>query len=418
MKTIAIAITLILLTSYYDAANASSTLVHTLNDPTPKNSDAFGASVSLDGNFALVGASGHKSGGLSLGQAHLFDVGSGNLIYNLNDPTPTTNDYFGYSVDIDNGYIVVGATGDDTLGNAIGQAHIFEVATGNLLFTLNDPSPTTADRFGASVGINGNNIIVGAPGDDSNGTDDGQAYLFDATSGNLLQTFSAPASALSNQFGVTVALDGNNVLIGSPYDNSDGTNVGRAYLYDAVSGNLLHTLSDPTITGADNFGVSLDIEGSRILVGARHDSSSGVETGQAHLFDTLTGNLLETFNDPSPTDFDWFGSSVALNGNHVLIGARYDENFSAYTGSAHLFNITSGNLIETFNDPTNTGADDFGVFDNIALENESILIGAAGDRSLPNNSGQAHLFVLDIPEPSSAFLIASMGTVIICLRYT
>ena len=62
------------------------------------------------------------------------------------------------------------------------------------------------------------------------------------------------------------------------------------------------------------------LDGNNVLIGARYDDTNGTDVGQAHLFD-LSGNLLQTFDDPTPTTEDLFGWSVALDGNNVLIGA-------------------------------------------------------------------------------------------------
>ena len=101
-----------------------------------------------------------------------------------------------------------------------------------LLQTFNDPTVTTEDYFGWSVAIDGNNVLIGAYGDDTSGYYVGQAHLFDATTGNLLQTFNDPTAwTLHDYFGNSVAIDGNNVLIGTAYDDSNGGDVGQAYLF-------------------------------------------------------------------------------------------------------------------------------------------------------------------------------------------
>jgi hypothetical protein len=96
-------------------------------------------------------------------------------------------------------------------------------ATSLLKQTFNDPTVTTGDQFGVSVAIDGNNVLIGANGDDTNGNFVGQAHLFDATTGNLLQTFDDPTVTTNDSFGASVAIDGNNVLIGAGGDNTNGT---------------------------------------------------------------------------------------------------------------------------------------------------------------------------------------------------
>ena len=79
------------------------------------------------------------------------------------------------------------------------------------------------------------------------------------------------------------------------------------------------------------------IQGDHVLIGARLDDTAGANVGQVHLFDTLTGALLQTFDDPTVTLGDEFGRSVALDGNHVVVGAFKDSTLGSEVGQAHLF---------------------------------------------------------------------------------
>ena len=130
-----------------------------------------------------------------------------------------------------------------------------------------------------------------------------------------------PGSAVGDAFGFSVALDGNHVLIGASRDDTNGVQVGQAHLFDGdpmspTFGNLLWTFDDPTPTpdgfafGGDAFGWSVAIDGGNVLVGARQDDTNGLGVGQAHLFDgdpmsPNFGDLLQTFDDPTPTPGDF-----------------------------------------------------------------------------------------------------------------
>jgi hypothetical protein len=388
-----------------------------IDDPTVTNGDGFGSSVAIDGNNVVVGAPGNDSAGIdaNVGQAYRFDLASGGLLQTYDDPTITIADIFGTSVAIFGNNVVVGAPSDDTNGANIGQAHIFDATTGNVLHTLDDPTVTTSDFFGNSVAIDGNNVLVGAHGDDTNGVGNaniGQAHLFDATTGNLVRTFDDPTITVGDNFGFSVAIDGNNALIGAFGDNSNGSTVGQAYLFDIITGNLLRTFDDPTVTSGDQFGVSVAIDGGNVLIGALRDDSGGVNVGQAHLFDAATGNLLRTFDDPTPTSQDHFGHAVAISGDRVLIGAPLDDTNSEDAGQAHLFDAVTGALLQTFNDPVvdadlETG-DHFGTA--LAMVGDDILIGEARDDTNGFNVGQVYHFsasAVPIPEPGSLSLISA-----------
>ena len=325
-------------------------------------------------------------------------VGASVLLQTFDDPTITGFDWFGFSVALDGDNVLIGAPSDATNGSPVGQAHLFNATTGALLQTFDDPTITGFDRFGNSVALDGDNVLIGAPSDATNGSPVGQAHLFDAITGNLLQTFDDPTITGGDGFGLSVALDGDNVLIGAPFDATNGppngSPVGQAYLFNAITGNLLQTFDDPTITGGDGFGFSVALDGDNVLIGAPLDATNGSPVGQAHLFDAITGNLLQTFDDPTITGNDGFGFSVALDGDNVLIGALSDATNGLGVGQAYLFNATTGALLQTFNDPTITGADQFG--SSVALDGDNVLIGAPFDatNAPPNGPpvGQAYLF--------------------------
>ena len=97
--------------------------------------------------------------------------------------------------------------------------------------TFNNPTPANFDVFGYSVAISGNNALIGAPLDAMGGVNAGSAYLFDITTGTLLQTFNNPTPESDDIFGNSVAISGNNALIGAPRNATGGFDAGSAYLY-------------------------------------------------------------------------------------------------------------------------------------------------------------------------------------------
>lgn len=380
------------------SASASFTLVQTFDDPTPTRSDRYGTSVAVDANRVLIGAIHDDTNGINVGQAQLFDAITGNLLRTFDDPTITIADRFGASVAVDGNHALIGAFHDDTNGTNVGQTHLFDVTTGSLLQTFNDPMATEFDLFGGSVAIDGDHVLIGAPGDDTHGYNVGQAHLFDAATGNLLRTFDDPTISNRDSFGHSVAIDGNHVLIGAPGDSSIRPDVGQAHLFGVTSGAVLQTFNAPTFTRFDSFGNSVAIDGNNVLIGAFRTETDGSEIGRAHLFDAVTGNLLQTFDDPTITTDDRFGNSVAIDGEHVLIGAFRDNTNGSAVGQAHLFHASTGNLLQTFDDPTITRLDSFG--HSVAIDGDHVLIGANFDGTNGFFIGQAHLFAV-VPAPAA-----------------
>ncbi len=118
------------------------------------------------------------------------------------------------------------------------------------------------------------------------------------------------------------------------------------------------TLLNPTPTNQGFFGNAISIDENLLLIGAPSEGSG--EPGIVYLFDTATGNLEQTFLNPTPAPDDGFGSGVAISGSLVVIGARNDDTGADNAGAAYLFDTTNGNLLQTFLNPTPEVNDQFG----------------------------------------------------------
>lgn len=366
-------------------------LKRTLKKPMPAIRDYLGVSVAVWGNNVVVGAYGDDTGGATDGgRAYLFDARTGDLIRAFDDPMPTDTRQFGGSVAISGNKVVVGSLYDDTGAFEAGSAYVFDVATGVLIKALHNPSPDAGDWFGYSVAISGDYVVVGAHKDDTGASDAGRAYLFDAASGTLLQTFENPTPAADDRFGYAVAISGNNVVVGAYWDDTGAVDAGSAYLFDAVSGALIWTFSEPTPMVGDNLGISVAVSGNNVLVGAYHDDTGATDAGSAYLFDATTGALLHTFNNPEPNPADGFGWSVAISGNKALVGAYFDDAGAGNAGSAYLFDAETGGLLQTFNNPFPAINDYFGF--SVAVYGNSVVVGSYFDDTDATDAGSAFLY--------------------------
>ena len=111
-------------------------------------------------------------------------------------------------------------------------AYVFDASTGNLVSTLADPVPGIND-FGASVAVRGNTVVVGAYAADTGAADSGAACIFDAPSGGLLASLADPVPVASDQFGSSVSISGTIVAVGTPLWDGTSMNRGDVYLFDA-----------------------------------------------------------------------------------------------------------------------------------------------------------------------------------------
>ena len=368
-----------------------------LLSPNPALNDLFGDVARVSGNIVLIGAPADDLGADGAGGAYLFDILTGSVIQTFVSPTPDFGDDFGNGGDILGNLVVIGARNDDAAGEDTGTAYLFDANTGQLLQSFLNPSPDLNDNFAEVIAIDNNHVVIGSPEDDMGAIDSGSAFVFDATTGELLHTLSNPTPGQGENFGGDVAIDGNLILVGARRDDTGANDSGAAYLFDAVTGELLQSFFNPSPTSSakEQFGVSLAIDGNNVLIGAREFDAGVRNSGAAYLFDASTGNLLQTFANPSPGQDDFFGSApggtaIAIEDDIVLIGALQDDTSALNSGIAYAFHAETGELLQTIYNPTPDDNEQFGFA--VALEGGRAVISADRATDSGFSSGAAYIF--------------------------
>jgi len=261
----------------------SGAVVQTIPSPRPFD-DLFGSSLAAVGNAVLVGAPFDGTGQPGAGAAHLFDPRSGTLLRTFVNPNPGPYDLFGQAVAAAGANVLVGAPYDDTTAPNAGAAYLFDTSSGALLHTFTSPRIHRGDLFGSAVaGVDGN-VLVGAPFDASVASNAGAAYLFDASTGALLRAFVDPDPITDERFGSSVAGVAGNVLVGAPLADGDEVNAGIVHLFDPATGQPLATFVNPTPTANDQFGITLAAIGADIVVGGWLDDTAAVDSGAVYLY--------------------------------------------------------------------------------------------------------------------------------------
>ena len=313
-------------------------LIRTFLNPTPAKNDMFGLSVAALGTNVIISAPGDSTKGTASGAVYIFDAATGTLLNTLFSPgTLPAKDTFGFSVAVFGNYIVVGAPSGGAADPpfATGVAYLFD-ASGAYKRTLQRPGASASDLFGYSVASVGNSILVGAP---LASNEFGVADLFD-TAGNFIREFISPNPTVDDDFGWSVAALGNNVLVGAPRDSTGAVNAGAAYLFDGTTGSLVETFEKPTPMSGDGFGTSIAVVGSNVLVGVPGDGTGATNAGAVYLFEGTSGTLLYSLQSPTPTTKDAFGYSVASVGKNIFIGAWGDDSLATDAGAAYFFVVT------------------------------------------------------------------------------
>ena len=255
----------------------------------------------------------------------------------LLDPGPSAGDVFGHAVAMSGARMVVVARG-------VGNAYVYDLAsaTPTIVAILNDPMPEDLDSFGSSVAISGPRVVVGGSGGSATGAPDaGIAYVYDlgsATPTTPVMTLVNPVPEEDDKFGSAVSISGTLVVVGADRDDAPVGDAGSAYLYDLASAAPtlpVATLRNPEPVHGGNFGSSAAMSGTRVVIGAKG-------SGRVYVYD-LAGATpavpVTVLDNPSPAPFDQFGFSVAISGTRVVVGAYQDERGATDTGSAYVYDL-------------------------------------------------------------------------------
>jgi hypothetical protein len=298
--------------------------------------ERFGESVAISGDTAVVGAPGDDTTAWDQGSAYVF-VRSGatwSMQQRLLAQDAAANDHFGYSVAISGETVVVGAPGDNSLA---GSAYVF-VRNGTSWTQqqkLGMPGGAGGERFGYSVALSGETVVVGAPYSNA-------AQIWTRSNGvwNKNQDLKANwtlNAGVAAAFGHSVAISGSVVVVGDPFQIVDSRpSQGAAYVFvlDLTLGtSTQHRLTASDGAAGDLFGWSVALSGSRLVVGAPLGDASGCatcNTGAAYVFARNGGTTWSPEQKLIANDGasgDWFGRSVAISGSTVAVGAPYDDVF-------------------------------------------------------------------------------------------
>lgn len=317
----------------YDARTGDH--LQTFLPPTPASRVSFGASVALSGQHVLIGVPADNRLGYASGAAYLFNRQSGKLIHTFLNPTPSEGGYFGHSVALSNHAVLIGHAyyQQTSNGGMNGVAHLFDRHTGRHLHTFLNPTPEYYDQFGAPIAISGDTVVIGAGGDTSVKSHSGAVYLFDARTRKLIRPILNPEPGDWKLFGGAVAVFGNYIVVGAPGHEWGAPKSGAAYLFDIRTGKHIHTFRSPAPAFKDNFGATVAINGDIVVIGApgpSGEASDPYEDGAVHIFDVHTGDFLCTVLSPIPPVGE-FGSSVAISGMNVVVGSL------GVPGAAYIF---------------------------------------------------------------------------------
>ncbi|MCK5924240.1 MAG: FG-GAP repeat protein, partial [Methylococcales bacterium] len=306
--------------------------------------DELGSSVALDGIYAILGAEKDGDFGSNSGAAFVMKrVGfAWQIRIKLIALKPSSQDHFGHSVSISGDYAVVGAYGD---GSNAGAAYVFKRSGDSWKqeARLQASDRAQGDKFGESVSISGDYVIIGAKDNSDQGASSGSAYIFKRNAAIWTQQakLTATGASAGDFFGCSVSISGDLALIGSSSDDDNGSSSGAAYVFNRAGVNWSQTvkLTQTAASAGDEFGASVCIAGDSLIVGAVHDNDAAANAGAAYIFTKSGGTWSQATQllAPNPAANDEFGFSVSISDSIAVVGAPLSNEVGSNSGGAFAF---------------------------------------------------------------------------------
>jgi uncharacterized repeat protein (TIGR01451 family) len=322
------------------------------------------------------------------GRVYVYSATNGALLETLTSPNPTSPGWFGYSVAVGEGVIIIGAP-KETSGTvaSAGNVYIYNAETLAYIDTLTSSNPVSngdGQGYGVSVAINNGIIAVGSSWETVEGfAGAGRVYLYNVADRTSL-SFSPLVSQTPQypgRFGYSVAVGEGIIVVGAPYESFiDGTDVtdgaGQVYIYNAATGALTDTETSPNAEFAGHFGFSVAVGGGLIAIGAFDETVAGNEdAGRAYIYDLTDKAIVHTLESQNPEYRGFFGNSVATGDGAIIIGAELESSGSyPDAGKAYVFNAATGAYSNTLTMPNPQDWDSFGW--SVAVGSGVIAVGA------------------------------------------
>ncbi|WP_198664796.1 T9SS type A sorting domain-containing protein [Lewinella sp. IMCC34191] len=392
-----------------------------LTAPDGVTSSALGSSADIDGKYAVVGAPEDVNGGKVTGAAYVYHrTPTGwEQIGKVVPGDARDGDRFGASVIIRGQYVVVGAPDHDAGSKNTGAVYGFALSGSNLFqvakVLASDRSAN--DRFGESLAATYDRLFVGASGVDGASSNTGACYAFRlvGTKFYLEQKLESSDAVNGQQLGGSVDVSGNTLIVGAYRDNTQASAAGAAYIWKYNGSAWVETakLYGGSLGGTDQFGFAVTIDGGRALVCASRDDDGGTNAGAVYAFEEQAGswNQIQKIVGGGSLGGN-FGSTLKLHGSSAVLGAAKGTQGLNQSGQAHLFVFDGSSWSAESDFPIDDGTVEAkGYFGScVAFDGKSVIIGANGQTGVASNAGAIYTF-----EPrytlSAARLVACDGPV-------
>ncbi|MBW1982533.1 MAG: FG-GAP repeat protein [Deltaproteobacteria bacterium] len=363
--------------------------------------DKFGYSVSIWRDVALVSAHGNSENGRDAGAAYVFRWNGSSWVQEqkLLPSDPVEDVQFGRPVSICGDVALVGDPGDyRNGGTGSGAAYVFRWNGSKWVEEQKLISSDIAggDAFGGGLAVNGDVALVVASGDDDNGDHSGSVYVFRWNGSSWVEEqkfFPVDGTVF------TVAISGDVALLGAPGDDGKDMSSGAAYVFRWNGSSWVQEQKLVASDGKqnDSFGYSVSISGNWALVGARRDDDNGEDSGSAYVF-RWNGSSWVQEQKLLPSDgakLDFYGRSVAISGDKILVGAYLDDDKGNDSGSVYVYTLAEGAPLElssvVITGPTELNENSGAQFNCAAFYNDGTSANVTNSATWSENCSRARI---------------------------
>jgi len=312
--------------------------------------DCFGNYVSIDGDVMVVGACADADNGRNSGSVYVFRnnglewIEEAKLLPSNGDE----EDVFGRSVSIEGDVLVVGAP---CANGCSGLAYVYRYVDFKWVEEAILPASDgdAWDLLGESVSINNDVIVVGATGDDDNGKGSGSAYVFRYNGSEWVEEAKL-LGHYGDRFGRSVSIEGDTILVGAINNSEKDDEAGSVsvYRYDGADWVEEAKLLASDGYAWDHFGISVSIDGNATVIGTRSAGDNGIKSGSAYVFRRVGSVWAEEakLQASDGAERDGFGWSVSMNGDVIVVGTYGDDDNGNGSGAAYVYRYDGSHWVE------------------------------------------------------------------------
>ena len=368
--------------------------------------------MSADGNTVIISAPFNAGSGTNSGHARIYNFdGTSWTQLGQDIDGEAAFDFSGRAVAIsaDGNTVAIGAALNDGNGSFSGHARIYSFNGTSWTQVGGDiDGENASDQSGSAVAISadGNTVIIGAPGNDGNGSNSGHAriYSFNGTSWTQVGADIDGEAAFDNSGeAVAISADGNTVIIGASGNDGNGSFSGHAriYRFDGTSWTQVGADIDGENAGdGSGFSVAMSADGDTVAIGAPGNGGNGSFSGHARIYSfdgTSWTQVGQDIDGEAAGDFSGDAVAMSADGNTVAIGAPGNGGNGSFSGHARIYSFDGTSWTQLGQDIDGENAFDGGDDGQrravaISADGNTVAFGASDNDGNGTNSGHARVF--------------------------